>query len=701
VSDITEARSTAAADIPEGADETFLREPGLPGEVVIDEENLSALTNYLEEELGDVYEGQVRQEFLDRVEVWRKQRRARPLQASKDFPFDGASNLATPMTLQNTNTVSAKLKARVQQRDPRLQVETWMQQYKNHAKALERTFNRLNKSPQHINIEELDNDISYDTASLGTVTVEVPWVSEQVMIKRRTSDGGAFESIQKVVYEGPKPQAAQFEYFLIRPEYKDAQIAPWCAFVRPLMGYELEYEIARGFFDPTLAEQVKATPSDDEPQTIEEDRQNRGLVAEIADAQDDTFEIMKVYVRWDADGDKIPEDLIVWYAYDSQIIIRIEHNQMGRRPISTFRYFKLPFEYYAMGLGEMSEYSQREVDTAHNIRVDGIKLHSLQMFVYDRSTGIQPNERLFPGKMMGVAGDVNKFKTITFPDVSNASERMEMIARQYVDISAGINDLQKGRPDSVGKSGSRLGSQVMQMQAGDSIFDSITSDFLRTYGEMFQFEVMQCVVNGERAKRYINQLADPEDVELLNEVWNMNVEDIPYRFSFTVRTTKAEETKEAKRQAILTLTQMFDLFTDKILQMQMAIESGQLPPATAQTAMQFMNSRYKLMDDTFKLLSSDDDGETMPYYQHIDMMAQMIEMMQKQQSMMMKEQLNAAKGQMEAAGGGTGLAGPTPEGGPAGTGAAPSPGPAGPGSAGDPNAGAGFGISGNQPGGLT
>lgn len=612
-------------------DEGFIRESGIPGEVAASPEIVQAMEVYLEREIEDVWQGAIREEYLDRVRTWRLQRKGQPLERSKDTPFKGASNVSTPMTMQNTNAVGAKLKGSVQNRDPRIQVEAFHPDYKEHAKVLEKVFNRLNTSPLHIDIETLDDAITYETGSLGTVTVEVPWVSEQLLFKRRSKTGEGWEEATKVIYEGPKPEVALLEHFLIRPEWDDVQKAPWCAFVRPMMAHDVKYQFTRGFFGEEFREVLEGSPRTELPDTLEEELARRGFQESINDAEDKSYDIMKVYMKWDVDDSGTPYDCIVWYAYDAKRILRIEYNQMGYRPIVTFRYRRVFGEYYGMGLGEMSEFMQREVDTAHNMRIDGTKLHSLQMFVTDTSSGIKPNEKMHPGKIWAIPGGADKLKSIQFPDVTIATEKMEAIARQYVDISAGISDLQKGMPDTVGKSGSRASSVMMQVQRGDSIFDSITKDFRKAYGTLYQYEIMQCVVNGPRAKQYISTLAEtPEEARLLDEVWDMNVEDIPYRFAFSVRTSKAEETKDAKRQNIMTMIQLFNMFTQDIIQTQMALESGQLPPETTKTMIKVMSTKYKLMDQVFELLNpGDDKEELMPYYENLSLMNDMIELQER------------------------------------------------------------------------
>lgn len=613
-----------------------------PEQLIGGEEALQELLSYLESEVNDVWEGSPRAEFLSRVAIWRKQRKCQPLQDSKNTPFEGSANLATPMTMQNTHAVSAKLKAMIQQREPRIQVSARKEEFKPHALALEKVMNHFNKSPLHVDIEHLDHDITYETGSLGTQVVEIPWKSQQVNFKRKDPSGGWVSDL-KTVFEGPKPEAISLEEFLIRPEWENVQIAPWCGFVRYWMDYDIDEMESIGFFSEVA--RLRSSPATEFHANREEEERTRGLSNSLGTAENNIYEIVKIYVRWDVDEDGFAEDLIVWYSNSAKMILRIEYNQMGVRPIEVFRYFRIPDSFYGMGIGEMSEFPQREVDTAHNMRVDGTRLHSSQMIVTDTASGLKDNIRIAPGRILKIPGGPQNLKSIAFPDVTGATQIMETVASSYVDRAAGVNDLMKGMPDNVAKSGARVGSQVLQMQRGDSIFDSISKDFRKSYGRLYQYQVMQCVVNGDRSKTYISTLAETEeDGQLLDKIWDMDVADIPYSFDFTIRTTAADETKEAKRQNIMTLTQMYDMFMDRILQMQQAITSGQLPPQMGQTMLDFMVKRYDLMKETFELLGEGDDAsDAMPFYEDLSMMVEMMNQMKMQQVDMAKGQMNGRR----------------------------------------------------------
>ena len=95
-----------------------------------------------------------------------------------------------------------------------------------HGRALTALLDVLNESPHHANLRGQLDPIIYETSSLGTQFLKVPWTVSRWNFKRRNRGTGALEQVSKVVKDCPEVIPIRFEDFLTRPFWSDLQRAP-------------------------------------------------------------------------------------------------------------------------------------------------------------------------------------------------------------------------------------------------------------------------------------------------------------------------------------------------------------------------------------------------------------------------------------------------------------------------------------------
>ena len=618
-------------------------------EVFASEENRLRCAQYVSSRIIEVRTGSERSDLIERWETWRRQRMVRPAQKTKNTPWANASNTVTTKTATNTNVMFGKLKTMIQGREPRMRCKNRQDQYKEHARAIQDLFNFINESPLHVNMPEKDRVILYEAPSMGTQVVDMSWDAKRMHRRERDAAGGLVP-VDKTVFEGPMPQPVLLDQFLFPQGYTNLQTMPWCSFETSYMGYELKQLAKLGFFrDIEVVETAPKTAME----SYEENAADRmGLKPEFGVANEERYIVSKVYVHWDTDEDALTDDLILWVHADTQTILRAEYNLLGRRPIVRVPFINIPGQFYALGIGWLSELGQEELDTWRNIRVNSTILASLQMMAVRRGGLLKSDETLKPGKLLQVNDPQTDVRPIAFLDTSNSTLQAEIVASREIDTAVAMSDIQRGGSDQIQKSGASTSGQMLVAQRGDSIFDSVSADIRDAYSEIYMLQLEMCIVHKDRAIQWMLPLVKLEDQELVREVFELPLESVPYAFAFEMETTPMSETKEAQRQTIMTKMQMFSMYTNEVLQLLQMMSSGMpsgdpqqppqpLPPQMQEFVMTALLTKHKLMEEALSSMGTTDAGDLVGYYKDLELMRAQIEIQKDAQVAQARGGMNA------------------------------------------------------------
>lgn len=618
------------------------------GWVFSSEEVAKALVEYLQKEITDVKEGGERAELEKKWNTWRRQRLCRPERESKDFPWEGASNLATPSVGANTNAIYAHVKRYLKRRKPLITVGGSGPQQEPVATALTRFLNRLLESPLHIDFVRKLNKIVYETVSMGTQFVEIPWMTKRWQFKR-TGAGGNQEQVDKVVYDGPVVKTPKLEDVFTRVHWGDLQAAPWVAIRERWFRYALEQQAGIGFFRDV--DKVFGTPITELPEGEVEEFKRLGL--EPAVDKNEEYEIYRVYVFWDVDGNGIKEDLLVWFHLDTGTILRAEFNELGRRPIVKFPYLLISDTgesepLYGIGVGWLGEQQQREIDTFRNMRVNSTFLASCQMLFVREGLGLGERFRIQPALVKETPEPKADINVVSFPDVTQSTLIGENVAKQDLNQYTGANDIFQGLGDSIAKTRSTASGMMFLAQRTESILASVIEDMERAIGEVGLVVLMQMVCNYERAKRFLLPEAEPSDMPLIERVLGgMRVEDIPFAFKFEVKTTEEEKSEDAKRTGIMMLTQLYSMYYKELLQLMPLLMNPQMMPEVKAFVSKYFVGRTKLMEQTLQMFGETNSSAYVPYVKDLEFQANLLDIMKES---MMERMYGESMGMVQGGG---------------------------------------------------
>ena len=608
-----------------------------PNEVFPDEDMQKEVVDFLISEIAQAEKE--REPLCAKVQKWRRQREGRPEKDVKNWPWKKSSNSCVPVAAINTQGIASVLMETFDKRDPFWRIScsedpAWAP----HAEDLTELFRLLCKSPYQLDLDRTLDPILYETASLGTQPVKVPWLTEAWTFKARGPQG-EIRQVNKVVHDGPAIIPIQFEDFITRPFYYDVQQAPWISHRSWLFGHQMKQRFQQGIFtQPDNWEAGKVTKL---PAYSEEPFRRAG----IEPVEVELWTAHEAHVFWDVDGDGVPEDIIITFNPEDGAIYRVEFNDLGIREYVLPTYGRRAFQLYGIGVGWMCEHGQDEIDSHHNMRVNGAALANLRMLVARKNCGVSPEETIFPGKIIFVdePGDI---APIQFGEVYPSSLEAERIMEQYLKQWTAMSDYQMGFNDPILGSRNSVGGTMFLANQGGRILAAkamAIEEDMSTIGQIILFQLV-------RHQTQVNlEMFDPARQERLKQVLAMNVEDIPTKFRFQVQTTDVAKTDIAKRQELLTLTQLYTLYFQQITQAMVTAANpqvqqlGPLGSEIMKISLKHYTGATKMMEKILKYFDEIDTGKYLPDIRLIEQMERMIGQSQMQGGM------NGQRGQTQNA----------------------------------------------------
>lgn len=619
-----------------------------PVSAVLPDETMQAeISDFLRTEIDQVQSD--RESVEDDWATWRRQRLSRPEQKTKNYPWPNASNVTVPLSEMVTNALFATTKHKFSQRVPLLMADASDSIYKAHAEALTNLISQMMESKHHVNIRKKNQTMFYDLVSMGTQFAKVPWDIRKWMFKR---DG---QQIEKVVMDSPNVIPIQLEDFFCKLHIDNLQEAPWIAVRSRMQEYELRQKQANGIF--VNVEQILGSEESEVLDARAEEMDDMNLSSTMTEDVSE-YDIYECHVFWDVDGDGVPEDVKLWFHKDDGVILRAEFNELGVRDVVRMVYRAVPYQLYGIGVGHMVQYLQHEADSTHNIRINSMHLSSLQGFVTKTGSRHLDNFQFKPLFNLRADNPDTDVKAFGFPDVSGSTFQAEAVTMNLAQQVTGASDALMGQPDSVAKSRTTTSGYLMQQQQGYKLYEAISKNIEEAYAEIGLMMVYQMVSYPDRSAILAESLVSPEDAALLQEIFAMNVEDIPTRFRFKVQVTEIDKTEEAQLQKDMTLMQLHSMYTDRTIQLAMQImQVQQMAPQMAEPIMKLYVAQTKIMQDIIERMTKKNPEEFTVYVKDLDMMLQQQEMMKDQQVLQMKGAMSGSNGAMGPVGPAAGPAG--------------------------------------------
>ncbi len=416
---------------------------------------------------------------------WLQQYMAPAKQATRDFPWIGASNFEMPSTGADVDEYFAEMMQSVHA-DPDLWVVQAMNpDWQAAAKPLQDFLAVADRTM--LKMPKVNGKALLELCKLGTCVWEHGWDYSKRPVNKY-DDAWNTVQVDQVVSK-PFVDHIRLVDFLIPPDYydidPDAQFgAPWVA--KRIYLTKEQLLTAAGDTQPAqpnigLTDALKVINFEMAQQNPMDQKIQQLQYAKDASAQRDTdflrtddtnsastgggvgilrrkIELWEVHVRWThgqpdpttgevAAKAQSPSDLVVLFHLPTYTIIRANYNPYlhGKRPFEKAVFF--PTEgFYGIGLCEQGEVFQKMGSEFWNMMADNVTIGNAPMMGAKAGSNIAPGEPIFPSKFLITDGNPREelfpmqFGAGAYPGLV---EILSMVDQQRVRRN-GVGDLQRG-----------------------------------------------------------------------------------------------------------------------------------------------------------------------------------------------------------------------------------------------------------------
>jgi hypothetical protein len=263
-------------------------------------------------------------------------------------------------------------------------------------------------------------------------------------------------------------------------------------------------------------------------------------------------EILEAYYRYDIDGDGYEEECIFTVDRQAEVLLRavlldtvFAH---GQRPFVAMKFMPVPGRFYAIGIPELIEHLQDELNAIHNQRIDFGTITNTPFGWYRPASGFKPEvHTIEPGKLFPVdaVGDV---QLASFPNATIWGEREEMVLMAYLERLLGISDFNVGRQIDRMNAPKTATATLALLQEGNVRLDLIVRRVQHAF-KTFLAQILQLYQQYVPPGKVIRVLGpDGRDAFL-----PISREDIRGKFDFALLGTSASANKLLERETAVEL----------------------------------------------------------------------------------------------------------------------------------------------------
>jgi hypothetical protein len=396
------------------------------------------------------------------VDNWKKfHRMYHGILPEKNTPWVGASNLHIPITQIVVDTITSIIANSILGNSPIVTVRPYPElgvDVEEAARKLEFFLNYATREEIR-GFRQVFTQWVRQAVLYGTAILKVVWSAETRNIKVRDFLEGGKKLITVKTYDAPRLCVVDLENFIIPSFARDIQDAPFVAeriFV-PLQ--VLKQREKEGFYSG-IDELVTMMyqPSEVERQGADE----------LGVRYPQLIEGVDIYDYWggyDLDGDGYEEEYHIVMAADQPKILRIEEPPYyhGKRPYVRYNFLREPNQFYGIGVGQMIQHLQEEINAIHNQRMDNVNLIINKVFKYRPNEYFEdPDDIIFaPGSKIPV-NEMDDIMPLVTGDVPVSSYNEEQIVRDYIERLTGVTDFSLGRiPSTARRTPATLGVAVI------------------------------------------------------------------------------------------------------------------------------------------------------------------------------------------------------------------------------------------------
>jgi hypothetical protein len=452
------------------------------------------------------------------------------------------------------------------------------------------------------------------TIKFGTAVLYIPWETKPE--KHHLLDVNGNFTPQEVDVEGkPALKVIHPENFLLPIHSHDVQSAPWAGYRYKLRASTLELWRKNGFFREDVAKELLeeftvAAEGDKKNITIPMGEQRHDPVQETRERDvgltrakiSDELDMVHIYARMDIDGDGIEENFNFHMHEKSGKIARIayDHHRNTRRPFVEYHFFPRDGIWYSIGIPEMLENIQRNLDVTFRQIQDNNTVRNTQSFKAKRGGAIAPDEDFHPAKIY-FPKEMDDFDVIQMNSGTFNSSISDMQTMQ------GWGERRTGLTDPIQQPGDRqpATSFIASRQEQAQRIDTVTGGLRESLGETWM-QVLELYAQFKPIVEFEHK--EGEDFTLM-EWHSQGADKFRKRISIKPTASTASLNKSVLRTEMITLLEQaiaFNQSQGQLLDLYLQAQD----PVLRTYVEKSITGQHKIMQrilDTYEMAKDEDD----------------------------------------------------------------------------------------------
>ncbi len=259
--------------------------------------------------------------------------------------------------------------------------------------------------------------------------------------------------------------------------------------------------------------------------------------------------IVEVIEYWDKDN-------IITIGARKELLKKEKNPFGGLLPFIMARYIPVQHELYGIGIPEISESLQEELNTVRNQRMDNVNLVINRMFIANKYADIDLDSLIsYPGNVI-LTNDINAIKALDTRDVTKSAYAEEEIIKRDIDNCTGEWEYGRGAPPQRRETATGI---VRLQQASNIRFDTVVKmlefTVLRNIAKMF----LWLDYNFLSPKDFAKIVGEEEFIQLGGmQFYGSDIEDILKQYHFQPMGSSTTAVKEVRVQQVMQAFQLFN-----------------------------------------------------------------------------------------------------------------------------------------------
>ena len=523
--------------------------PMIPPEIDMSDNAQKRLCNYIRDELSECE--MERFAHMERFARLKRKYRTKYPEYAKNFPLPNSSNITIPVIKTNTDALKARLYQTIMAGKPPASVRTKDPMFADFANDWEEFLDLY--SDEKLDVESVFDTATTECIKLGTAVTEVTRCLERRKVVSFDPIKQTYVQNVEELYNGPIIYNIPIEDFWIRTEFQNVQKAPWCGKVLRLTWSEIKDMAIAGELDPERINDIWKLPvsgGNDVPEGTKVEEKIERM--EPSDRQ--TYRLFELFIRWDVDADGIDEEIIVYYHWESNTLLRRKFNtfKKGRRPFIVWRYKLIEYRFYGEGMAELLEQLQEEISTQHNQRIDNATLASLKLILTSKPVqGLRPGDPLWGGKIINTKGSDPRatVDVFTLGEIYPSTIENERIAQGYAREVSGVGEAALGNAQPVSRT--TAAAQLSLLEEQNRRFDSTLKLFRRAIRDTYNHitDLFNQTGTGGLAEQWFGDIRG----QRIETYITMPADALSQKIKVQVISTKATVNREVEMQTNIAL----------------------------------------------------------------------------------------------------------------------------------------------------